>query len=108
MLVENKPVTPDLIGQPFSVSCTVEAVNGLSSRPSITWTGPNGVPITALQDVYVFTPPEENSKTVTLHFTALMETHMGEYTCKAVLISPALEKPLVKTTAYTLGKYIAG
>lgn len=105
MLVENKPVTPDLIGQPFNVSCTAEVANGLSSRPNITWTGPNGAPITALQDVYISISTEESSETITLHFAALTETHMGEYTCEAVLTSPALEKPLVRTEVYTLGEY---
>ena len=110
MLVENKPVTPDLLGQQFNVSCTVEHVNGLSSRPNITWIGPNGTPITLLQNVHISTPlQEEHSKTVILHFIPLTEVHMGEYACKAVLISPALERPLVRTGVYKLeieGKYI--
>ena len=83
MIVTGEPAGTDpSAGESYTLTCTVEVVEGLVVRPDVEWLDPDNNTITNGGDITVGS--QETSGTITtLTFNPLHTSHGGEYTCRA-------------------------
>ena len=72
-------------GEEYQLICTVEVVEGLVVQPTVAWLDPTNQ--TASQsNITVGTAQRNGVNTIlTLTFTPLRTSHMGQYTCQAIV-----------------------
>ncbi len=76
-------------GQIYSLTCNVtEIVDGLTGSPAVEWLSSPAVDVDRL-DLGVNNPETSASEKIT--FNPLLTSHGREYTCRAMLNSPAVE-----------------
>ena len=104
MYINFSPIVPDntvtathstsgsaVVGEPYTLTCTISTLPGLVNTPNATWTYPNG-------SVIQSTP---TSSVVTFH--PLRTSHAGQYICKGSVVSPASEgNPLMAMNPLTV------
>ena len=96
-----------ILGEETSISCTVaQEVAGLSEHPILELFDNNGDLVTMMDDTTLTRSDSEISGlthvTLMASFSSLSLSHAGQYSCRAVLSSPALDTPLVKTATVIL------
>ena len=90
-----------LAGDVYSLMCTAaELIDGLTNSPTLQWLNRTGQPVTngMLGDLN----STNTSITQTLTFNSLLTSDGGEYTCYAMLQSPAVEGGIVNSTTETV------
>ena len=90
-----------LAGDVYSLTCTAtELIDGLTNSPTLQWLNGTGQPVTngMLGDAI----STNTSVTQTLTFNSLLTSDGGEYTCKAMLQSPAEEGGIMNCTTETV------
>ena len=72
-------------GEEYQLICTVEVVEGLVVQPTVAWLDPTNQPASK-QSIAEGTAQRDGvSTTLTLTFTPLRTSHMGQYTCQAIV-----------------------
>lgn len=99
--IEEKTVSAS---ENFSLNCcAMKTIQGLSSNLTVKWYGPNGDRFSASS--MVADPIVTGDKTcVELQLTP---SRRHGYVCKATLLSPVVEQPLVKTAIYREGMQLS-
>jgi len=91
--VEGAPIA----GQNYSLTCTLQLPEGISTPALLQWLDSNG-PITNGSGTTVGEPRLAGTTTdITLEFSPLRVSHNGHFTCKATITSPALPYRIVKS-----------
>lgn len=99
--IEKRTVTAS---QNFSLNCcAMKTVQGLSSNLTVKWYGPNGDRFSASS--MVADPVVTGNKTCVK--LQLAPSRRNEYVCKATLLSPVMEQPLVKTAIFREGMQLS-
>ena len=72
-------------GEDYELICTVEVVEGLVVQPTVAWLDPTNQ--TASQPNITVGTAQRNgvNTTLTLTFNLLRTSHMGQYTCQAII-----------------------
>ncbi len=74
------------IGQNYSLTCTVtEIIDGLTDSPIVEWLNDTGT----VMDLSV--ADSGTSASQRIMFNPLQTSHAGQHTCRAALVSPAVE-----------------
>ena len=78
-------------GQPFSLVCEIHQAEGLTSQQlNIEWLDSQGSPVTEGGSVSILGPVRSGTRTtLTLEFNPLHLAHSEEYSCYAMLTTPA-------------------
>ena len=78
-------------GQPFSLVCEIHQTKGLTSQQlNIEWLDSKGSPVTEGGSVAILGPVRSGTRTtLTLEFDPLHLVHSEEYSCYAMLTTPA-------------------
>ena len=73
-------------GEEYQLICTVEVVEGLVVQPTVAWLDPTNQPANQ-PNIAVGTAQRNGVSTtlLTLTFTPLRTSHMGQYTCQAIV-----------------------
>ena len=72
-------------GEEYQLICTVEVVEGLVVQPTVSWLDPTNQPASQ-PNITVGTAQRNGvNTTLTLTFTPLRTSHMGQYTCQAIV-----------------------
>ena len=72
-------------GEEYQLICTVEVVEGLVVQPTVAWLDPPNQPASQ-PNIAVGTAQWEGvSTTLALTFNPLRTSHMGQYTCQAIV-----------------------
>ena len=72
-------------GEEYHLICTVEVVEGLVVQPIVAWLDPTNQPVSQ-PNIAVGTAQRDGvNTTLTLTFTPLHTSHMGQYTCQAIV-----------------------
>ena len=90
-----------LAGDVYSLTCTAtDLIDGLTNSPTLQWLNGTSQPVTngMLGDLN----STNTSVTQTLTFSSLLTSDGGEYTCEAMLQSPAEEGGIVNSTTETV------
>ena len=83
-----------LAGDMYSLMCTAtELIEGLTNSPTLQWLNGTGQPFT--NGMLGDTISTNTSVTQTLTFNSLLTSDGGEYTCEAMLQSPAEEGGII-------------
>ena len=86
-----------LAGDMYSLTCTAtELIDGLTNSPTLQWLNGTGQPFT--NGMLGDTISTNTSVTQTLTFSPLLTSDGGEYTCEAMLQSPAVEGGIENST----------
>ena len=77
---------PFIAGLSYNLTCTVTLENA-TRTPTIGWLDPNNNQLSSGSDITVgdTVPVNCSTYTTTLHFTALLVSHSGQYSCQATL-----------------------
>ena len=90
-----------LAGDMYSLTCTAtELIDGLTNSPTLQWLNGTGQPFT--NGMLGDTISTNTSVTQTLMFSSLLTSDGGEYTCEAMVQSPAEEGGIVNSTNETV------
>ena len=90
-----------LAGDVYSLTCTAaKLIDGLTNSPTLQWLNGTGQPFT--NGMLGDTMSTNTSVTQTLTFNSLLTSDAGEYTCEAMLQSPAMEEGIVNSTTETV------
>ena len=80
-----------VVGEPYTLTCTISTLPGLVNTPTATWTYHNG-------SVSQSTPT-----TSVITFNPLRTLHAGQYICRGSVVSPASEgNPLMAMAPLTV------
>ena len=72
-------------GEEYQLICTVEVVEGLVVQPTVAWLDPPNQPASQ-PNIAVGTAQWHGvNTTLTLTFNPLRTSHMGQYTCQAIV-----------------------
>ena len=84
--VEFTPSTFAMVGQPYSLTCTVQVVQYLAVIPNVTWLAPDGSPLRNVNGI-TLGQQARNGNITTLPFAIdpLAQSHAGNYTCRACI-----------------------
>ena len=81
-----------IAGDKYSLTCNVTKNNpGLTSRPSAQWITSNGGEVMPVADIKVDKLDEALVSSVRLTFPSLRTSLGGNYTCRGVIPTPAVE-----------------
>ena len=85
MTVTGEPAgTAPSAGESYTLTCTVEVVEGLVVTPDVKWLDPDNNVVATGGSITVGSPETSgNTTTLTLTFNPLQTSHGGEYTCRA-------------------------
>ena len=80
-----------VVGEPYTLTCTISVLPGLVNTPTATWTYHNGSVIQSTPTTSVIT------------FHPLRTSHAGQYICRGSVMSPASEgNPLIAMAPLTV------
>lgn len=81
-----------IAGQTFVLICSITLPEGLATEPQIAWLSPEGHVLTSEGAVTVGNRPIIGNPfrltTYVIHFSPLLTSHGGSYTCQVTLTSP--------------------
>ena len=82
----------------LTLTCTVrEVISGLTNMPYALWRTASG-PVTSGNNITLTeTLRTDTHSTVTLSFSSLHTSHVGQYMCQGTLVSPAAENNITST-----------
>ena len=76
-----------MAGDEYSITCTVmEDIEGLTNSPTLQWVDPEGNIVSG--ELITVDETTDTSATQTLTFDPLRTSDGGNYTCRAMLVSP--------------------
>ena len=85
--VQFTPSTFAMAGQPYTITCTVQVVQNLTTIiPDVAWLAPDGSSLQSRSGI-TLNKAVENDNITTLRLTVdkLTESHTGNYTCRACI-----------------------
>ena len=102
MTVTGEPTgTAPSAGESYTLTCTIEVVEGLIVRPDVEWLDPDNNAVATGGDITVGSPETSGTTTtLTLTFNPLLTSYGGVYTCKANIIIEAVSVDITGSDSF--------